>query len=340
MPQPSKPVVAASAAVVASALSLWWARARRGSSQQRAASGPCPYSPRVRLGSKERRTVVVITGACGNLGRKLAAYLLDTYGAAVEVRGVEHPLFCKAPPEGVRLFVGDCARPGGWQRSLDGAHAVVHFSAVNPYPNATWAESGASTAHACQVLLAAAKRDVRRVVVASSNHVMGGYKDEPAHGVVYASDPPRVGTALNDAAARAQSGDAVAYGAAKLAMEELARALAPTRPKASFVALRIGWCQPGANAPATLCASGCPPEFQTESARGAVAGDATDDAWFRGMWLSNGDFARLFAAAIFSKSVPPGFHVANAMSANAGGRWDLDATEALLGVRPRDDSGR
>jgi hypothetical protein len=32
--------------------------------------------------------------------------------------------------------------------------------------------------------------------------------------------------------------------------------------------------------------------------------------------------------------------VANAMSANAGGRWDLDATEALLGVRPRDDSGR
>ena len=168
MPQPSKPVVAASAAVVASALSLWWARARRGSSQQRAASGPCPYSPRVRLGSKERRTVVVITGACGNLGRKLAAYLLDTYGAAVEVRGVEHPLFCKAPPEGVRLFVGDCARPGGWQRSLDGAHAVVHFSAVNPYPNATWAESGASTARMSTCPGNSSQETAQQILVRSS----------------------------------------------------------------------------------------------------------------------------------------------------------------------------
>jgi len=191
--------------------------------------------------------------------------------------------------------------------------------------------------HAFNVALAAADAGVGRVVLASSNHVMGGYKDDAAHGLVRPSDPPRVGTALNDPAALAKSGDAVAYAAAKLAAERLWRALAAARPGASFVALRVGWCQPGANSPATLCASGCPPQFQT-AAGGAIADEAADERWFKGMWLSNGDFARVFRAALFSPTVPPGYSVANAMSANAGARWSLDETEELLGVRPEDDS--
>ena len=314
-------------------------RFRRGSISKRSLAGPGPYSPRVRLGSKEGRTVVVITGVCGNLGRKLARYLVETYGAAVEVRGVEHPLFCRDPPPGVALYVGDASKPGGWQRAMDRAGAGVHFSAVNPYPNADWAESAASMAHAFNVVLYAASRKVSRVVVASSNHVMGGYKDDAAHGTVFAHDPPRVGTALNDPVARSQSGDAVAYGAAKLAAEELLRSLAPTHPKTAFIALRIGWCQPGANSPTTISASGCPPEYQAEDHRdAAIAGEAVDDAWFRGMWLSNADFTRAFAAAIFHKPIKAGFHLANAMSSSRGGRWDLDATEALLGFRPADDA--
>ena len=33
-----------------------------------------------------------------------------------------------------------------------------------------------------------------------------------------------------------------------------------------------------------------------------------------------------------------GYHCVNAMSANTNARWSLDETEALLGVRPRDDA--
>ena len=169
--------------------------------------------------------------------------------------------------------------------------------------------------------------------------VMGGYKDDRRHGTVKPSDAPRVGTALNDPAAAQRAGDAVAYAAAKLAAERLLAALAHVRPRTVFLALRVGWCQPGINSPRTIGASGVPPAFETAGAAASVKDDSHDDAWFRGMWLSNQDFLRLFGAAALSDSVPrSGYHCVNAMSANTNARWSLDETEALLGVRPRDDA--
>ena len=168
---------------------------------------------------------------------------------------------------------------------------------------------------------------------------MGGYKDDRRHGTVKPSDAPRVGTALNDPAAAQRAGDAVAYAAAKLAAERLLAALAHVRPRTVFLALRVGWCQPGINSPRTIGASGVPPAFETAGAAASVKDDSHDDAWFRGMWLSNQDFLRLFGAAALSDSVPrSGYHCVNAMSSNANARWSLDETEALLGVRPRDDA--
>jgi len=112
------------------------------------------------------------------------------------------------------------------------------------------------------------------------------------------------------------------------------------RPRTVFLALRVGWCQPGINSPRTIGASGVPPAFETAGAA-SVQEDSGDDAWFRGMWLSNQDFLRLFGAAVLSDGIPgSGFHCANAMSANTNARWSLDETEALLGVRPRDDAAR
>ena len=134
--------------------------------------------------------------------------------------------------------------------------------------------------------------------------VMGGYKDDRRHGTVKPSDAPRVGTALNDPAAAQRAGDAVAYAAAKLAAERLLAALAHVRPRTVFLALRVGWCQPGINSPRTIGASGVPPAFETAGAAASVEEDSGDDAWFRGMWLSNGDFLRLFGAAALSSSVP------------------------------------
>ena len=87
------------------------------------------------LYKKKKKRRVVITGCCGNLGRKLGAYLQER---GVEVVGIEHPDYCakgSEPP-------CDCVVQADAQQPLDrrvlaGADAVVHFSAVNPYPNAS-----------------------------------------------------------------------------------------------------------------------------------------------------------------------------------------------------------
>ena len=123
------------------------------------------------LYSKKKKKRVVITGCCGNLGRKLGAYLQER---GVEVVGIEHPDYCAkgSEPPCDRVVQGDAQQPGGvpWRRVLAGADAVVHFSAVNPYPNCSWAESGASMDHAFNVALAAADAGVPRFILASSNH--------------------------------------------------------------------------------------------------------------------------------------------------------------------------
>ena len=121
------------------------------------------------LYKKKKKRRVVITGCCGNLGRKLGAYLQER---GVEVVGIEHPDYCakgSEPP-------CDCVVQADAQRPLAagvlaGADAVVHFSAVNPYPNADWLESSQSMDHAFNVALAAADAGVPRFILASSNHV-------------------------------------------------------------------------------------------------------------------------------------------------------------------------
>ena len=115
---------------------------------------------------------------------------------------------------------------------------------------------------------------VRRVVFASSNHVMGQYKEKRTHGKVRPTDPPACGTPLRNKADLAASGDAIAYSVAKLAGEQLTRAMAACSAssgssKTTFYTLRIGWCQPGENSPKTLSAAGVPPEFQNEGVEAA-----------------------------------------------------------------------
>ena len=154
---------------------------------------------------------VVITGGCGNLGSKLAAHLLRS-PEDWSVVLLEHPAFHSDAKvaEGATCVLGDLADGGGaWAAALRGADAVVHFSAVNPYPNASWEESAASMLHTFNVLLLAERAGVRRVVLASSNHVMGGYKEKRSHGLVRPADPPACGTPLRDPVLAA-SGDAVA----------------------------------------------------------------------------------------------------------------------------------
>ena len=298
---------------------------------------------------KKKKKKIVITGGSGNLGTKLATHLLATEPDDWDVVLLEHPKYYIADrkPAGANVVLGDLADGSGeWTASLRGADSVVHFSAVNPYPNANFHESAGSMSHTFNVFLEATRHNVRRVVFASSNHVMGQYKEKPEHGMVKPSDPPMCGTPLRNPADLAASGDAVAYSVAKLAGEQLCKSIAATLGPAcrtSFYILRIGWCQPGANLPSTITAAGAPPEFQTktEGGKAQTASQPAEDVdgdWFKGMWLSNGDFLRYFTAALKQPNPPSGSVVlVNAMSANTGARWSLKETEQLLGVKAQDD---
>lgn len=219
---------------------------------------------------------------------------------------------------------------------------------------------------------------VRRVILASSNHVMGGYKDDPTYGPssIYPSSDPRVGTTPLNPHLLDSSGDGKAYAAAKLAGERLAMTLANLyADTTTFVVLRIGWCQPGENLPSTLSAAGSPPEFlldvntneegEEQDAAAAVTAenDKTDELWYKRMWLSNRDFLQYFDAAIHlnvpteeamvaeadsdgipvrvggvHRNIRRGFVLVNAMSRNSGAKWNLVETEKWLGVVSGDDS--
>jgi nucleoside-diphosphate-sugar epimerase len=266
-------------------------------------------------GSRKQRTVV-ITGGLGNLGTKLCRHLLslndnddddddDNHhgeGSAqtktnfsYKVILVEHPSFITAAASrtnasstnsllqdaNVTLLPCNLGNPTPGQKhrlieALTHADVCVHFSAVNPYPNATWDDCSQSLDHTYYIFtLCAVQCAVRRVIFASSNHVMGGYKDDDHHqekqygrrGSLYPYTEPRVGTMPWNAhdIAHVRSGDGKAYGAAKLAGERYARTLGNLYGDVTtFVVLRVGWCQPGENIPATLTAAGSPPEYLLE----------------------------------------------------------------------------
>ena len=86
-----------------------------------------------------------------------------------------------------------------------------------------------------------ARAGVRRVVYASSNHVLGGYKDDPEPALLTTDLLPRPGTRY---VADGEARDSTPYGSAKLFGERLGRCCADA-DGLSVLAVRIGWVRPG-----------------------------------------------------------------------------------------------
>lgn len=101
--------------------------------------------------------------------------------------------------------------------------------------------------------------------------------------------------------------------------------------------IRIGWAQPGENLPQTINVSG--DAAFVSSSEPADADGRRDLAWYRGMWLSNRDFAQLFTAAIAASAEgwPARCVTINGVSGNRGTAWDLTEADRLIGYRPKDD---
>ena len=238
----------------------------------------------------EPRTIL-ITGACGNIGRKLRAAWEDVYDLVL--------IDITAGPDDPDVATADLAEfDEEWMTLFHGVDTVVHLAAT-PNEHSTWEELVEPNLDAvCNVFHAAALAGVERIIFASSNHAMGGYRN--LGDIAITVDlPPRPGNP---------------YGAAKLMAERLGKSLSGVFDL-TFVALRLGWVQPGENRPETL-----------------------PDEWNKELWLSDGDMVRLFDRAVEADLGDRSFVVVNGMSKNHGTRWDLLDSFEAIGYVPKDDS--
>ncbi len=293
----------------------------------------------------EKTRSVGVTGALGNLGWKLLLHLA-THSTAPRLVALDHREADRAQRDALSdaandrkvdiefvtcdLTDWDDAR---WRNAFDRVEAVVHFAAQNPFPEASWSDVDASAAMNFNTAHAAADSPaVERYIFATSNHVMGRYKDRDlAAGALLPELEPGVGT-LWHTGQRAM--DSTVYATAKWAGERHCQALGRrSNGSTTFACVRIGWCQPGANRPKTLSAAGTPTQAHGEQ------GQSTTDRWYKSMWLSNRDFCQLFQRAIEAdgSTWPGGCIVVHGMSNNRNMPWNLDATRQYLTYQPQDN---
>jgi uronate dehydrogenase len=249
--------------------------------------------------------IVLITGATGNLGGKLRRHL--------EGRWPLRLLDCEARGDPA-VIAADLTQWGEWTEQFRGVDTVFHFAA-NAIAQQSWPDVIAPNIDAMlNVFHAAVREGVRRIVYASSNHVMGGYKErEPLR--ITTDLPPLPGTRY---VVDGEERDSTPYGAAKLFGERLGKALTDAHG-VSFIAVRLGWVRPGDNLAGEI------PESRED--------------WFRLMWLSNRDFGQLMERCLVA-DVRERFVIVHGMSANTGMRWDLESTRGMIGYEAGDDVRR
>jgi nucleoside-diphosphate-sugar epimerase len=297
----------------------------------------------------ERARSVAVTGALGNLGWKLLCHLA-AHSAITRLVGLDsrkasreqEAELCQLAGDqsiGVDLIECDLSdwHDRRWRDPIEQIEAVVHFAYRSPFPNDTWDDANLSfdmTLNAAQATADSAGSD--RFVFATSNHVMGRYKDLPlaealGPGDLHPELTPGVGTRWHTGTEEA---NASVYASHKWAGERLCRTLGQRAAgQTTFACIRIGWCQPGENLPATLSGTGS--HFHAQSTSAA----SETDRWFKEMWLSNRDFCQLFQRATEADgdSWPDGSILVHGMSNNANMKWNIDATRHNLGYKPRDN---
>ncbi|MEP7112208.1 MAG: NAD(P)-dependent oxidoreductase [Ilumatobacteraceae bacterium] len=236
-------------------------------------------------------TRVLVTGATGNMGRKAIAALVALDDVDVVGIDVGSASDLGATVELVQADLSTYDR--SWADRFRDVDVALHLAA-DPRPIATWesvVRSNIDLSH--NVLRAAQEHGVSRFVFASSNWVLGGHRFTRER--LTPATPPRP---VNP------------YGISKLAIERAGAAMSE-RCAMSFLALRLGWCQPGDNRPGPHMSFG---------------------RWGQELWLSNDDWRQAVQRACTGPF--EGCAVVNVMSDNAGMRWDLTDTDRVLGYRP------
>jgi len=171
------------------------------------------------------RKKVLITGTKGNLGEKVRQHL--------EQQGNYDLVLLSRNPRGDKAIVQAdlTVYDDAWAKHFAEVDAIVHMAA-DPSPGASWESL---VTHNMDLLMnvfeAAVAYGSKRLIFASSNHTMGGYRDEDV--TLKPDTPPKPGNP---------------YGATKLMGERIGKSYAE-RHGLSFISLRIGWTQRGENRP-------------------------------------------------------------------------------------------
>ena len=165
---------------------------------------------------------VLITGAAGRIGSSLVEHLKDRYRLRVHY----HRTIPEQPPVADQV-IADVSVYEQIAPALEGMDAVVHM-AGDPSTRASWENVRARNIDGTYNVLEAARRaGCKKVVLASTNHVMGMY-DRDQQWPVYGHQPVRPDSL---------------YGVSKAFGEALGRHY-HDQFGLSVICLRIGWFLP------------------------------------------------------------------------------------------------
>ena len=258
--------------------------------------------------SHEPQRRVLVTGAEGTIGTAVRDFLADRY----ELRSLTR---AAAP---FPSTVADIADLESIAPAFGGVDAVVHLAAAASV-SSPWEEILASNlAGTYNVFESAARSGVRRIVFASSNHVIGMDEIDSAPALYDIGDPR-----VFDETAELRP-DSL-YGVSKIYGEALARYYVERRGLTA-VCLRIGTVRADDDPRATDVVPEPLERLTDEERRLRI----------RATWLSRHDAAALIAAAI---EAPVTFGVVYGISNNPRQFWSLDAARRL-GYDPRDSAPR
>lgn len=257
---------------------------------------------------------ILMTGANGNIGKKLQMHFARL-GRGFSIIRVDRSEPEKGSEYSKNYHQIDLSHwSDDFVEVMKGVDTVIHLAA-DPHENKSWDQLFESNLDASfNLFTAATLANVPRVILASSNHVMGGYRTERGVGRWLTTNlPPKPGTKLVNADGTIT--DSTAYAAMKLAAERMGATYAMAA-KATCIAIRLGWVYSiGQNRPQDL------PEEA--------------DIWFKQMWLSDRDLGQLFEKSV-TAPMTPAFYLINGMSNNDDMVWDILSTEKLLGYVPVD----